>query len=217
MAQLPRYQITVLAASGSAPSLAENVVLSEFWLLGADSLYHKFIVNSDGVLQDSEQTATSPSVAQSPGTVSSNMLPVTGASVTLYREGATVNGNQSGTSPFAITVRDDGACTGGDSVFIDTTTGTTYTVDSVAGTTVTISGFVGTLNVTNGSRIVPSNTQPTLYGDDQGGATKANPLTTNSAGMAFCYVAQGHYDVLVSGGGATTTLYESTQVGSPAY
>lgn len=217
MAQLPRYQITVLAASGSAPSLAANVVLDEFWLLGADSLYHKFSVNSDGMLQDSEQTSTSPSTAQSPGTVAANMLPVTGASVALYREGATINGNQSGTSPFAITVRDKGACAGGDTVFLGTVSGTTYSVDSTAATTVTISGFAGTLNVTNGTRIVPSNTQPTLYSDDQGGATKTNPLTTNAQGLAFCYVAQGHYDVLVSGGGSTTNLYESTQVGSPSY
>lgn len=133
---------------------------------------------------------------------------ISGASVTVYREGATINGNQSGTSPLTVTVRHRGKIAAADTVFIGTTTGTTYSVDSVTTTTVVISGFVGTLNVTAGDRIVPSNSQPTLYGDDSGGATTTNPLTTSATGYAQCYLEYGAYDVIVSGGGSTTTLFQ---------
>src|SRR3972149_5314082 len=90
-----------------------------------------------------------------------------GASVTIYREGATVNGNQSGTSPLTVTVRDNGKIATADSVFVNTTTGTTYTVDSTTSTTVVLSGFAGTLVLTSGDRIIPSNSLPTLYADAQ--------------------------------------------------
>ena len=136
------------------------------------------------------------------------------ASVTLYREGATVSGNQSGTSPLAITVRHRGKIAASDTVFIGTDTATTYSVNSVTATTITISGFVGTLNVSNGDRITPSNSQPTLYSDDQGGATTANPLTTSALGRANCWMELGAYDVVVSGSTMTTTAFVSQVVPS---
>src|SRR3989304_1765526 len=111
---------------------------------------------------------------------------VSGQSVTLYREGATVSGNQSGTSPLTITVRHRGKIAAADTVFVDTVTGTTYAVDSVTATTVVLSGFAGTLAVTDGQRLIPSNNKPTLYSDDQGGATTANPLTSGGTGGGGC-------------------------------
>lgn len=136
-------------------------------------------------------------------------LAAVGASVAVYREGATVNGNQSGTTPLTITVRHRGKIAAGDTVFINTTTGTTYSVDSVTATTVVVSGFVGTLNVSNGDRLTPANNLPTLYSDDQGGATTGNPLTTSSLGRAQCWITPAVYDFIVSGGGATTTAFVS--------
>jgi len=133
---------------------------------------------------------------------------VAGSSVTLFREGATVNGNQSSSSPFTVTVRHPGKIAAGDTVFINTTTGTTYSVNSTTATTVVIAGFVGTLVLTNGDRIVPSNTQPTLYGDDQGGATVTNPLTTDANGFARCWMEFGAYDFTVSGAGLTIRLLQ---------
>lgn len=134
-------------------------------------------------------------------------LPASGASVAVYREGATVNGSQSGTTPLTITVRHRGKIAAADTVFIGTTTGTTYSVDSVTATTVVVSGFVGTLAVSGGDRITPSNSQPTLYSDDQGGATTSNPLTTSATGRANCWMEYGNYDLVVSGGGSTTTAF----------
>lgn len=136
-------------------------------------------------------------------------LPATGASVNIYREGATVNGNQSGVSPLAVTVRHAGKIATGDMVFINATTGTTYAATRTSSTVVTLSGFGGTLNVSGGDRITPSNSQPTLYGDDQAGATTSNPLTTSSTGRANCWMEFGAYDFVVSGGGTTTTAFTS--------
>lgn len=142
---------------------------------------------------------------------SSAGLALSGVSVTLYREGATVNGNQSGTSPLTVTVRDNGKIEASDEAFINTTTGTLYTVVSVTDTTVVLSWLGGsTLNLTNGDRIVPNNAKPTLYGDDQGGTSTTNPLTTSATGYASGYLEAGAYEVINSGGLSTTTLWQAS-------
>jgi hypothetical protein len=134
-------------------------------------------------------------------------LPLASKSVTVYREGATfVSG--SGTTPATLTVRNNGKIVAGDTVFIGAVTGTTYTVDSATATTVVVSGFVGTLSPTAGDRIVPSNDLPTLYEDDQGGASKTNPLTTSATGLAQAWIATGAYDHILSGSGVDTVLFQ---------
>lgn len=137
---------------------------------------------------------------------------LSGVSVTIYREGATINGNQSGTTPLTVTVRNPGKILAGDSVFVETASGTLYSVDSVTSTTIVISGFIGTLSLTGGNRLVPFGSKPTLYADDQAGATTGNPITTSSVGRAACYMEAGAYDVIYSGGAATATLLESQTV-----
>lgn len=132
-----------------------------------------------------------------------------GVSVAVYREGATVSGNQSGAAPTAFTVRHLGKLAANDTVFVNAITGTTYNVTAVTQTTVTLSGYVGTLTLNNGDRLVPSNNLPTLYGDDQAGATTVNPLTSSSTGRVNCWLPFGNYDLVMSGGGLTTTLYSS--------
>lgn len=132
-----------------------------------------------------------------------------GASVAIYREGATINGAQAGVSPLALTVRHAGKIATGDTVFIETDSGTTYSATRTSATVITLAGFAGTLSVLNGQRIVPANNQPTLYSDDQGGATTGNPLATSSTGIASCWIRTGIYEALVSGAGITTTLVTS--------
>ena len=139
-------------------------------------------------------------------------LAVSGASVAVYREGATVNGNQSGATPLTVTVRHRGKITSADTVFINTATGTTYTATVLSATSIQLSGFSGTLSLTGGDRITPSNSTPTLYGDDQAGASTSNPLTSTSTGRAQCWLVNGAFDVVVSGGGATTTAFTSQTV-----
>lgn len=134
---------------------------------------------------------------------------ISGSSVAIYREGATVNGNQSGTSPFAVTVRHAGKIATGDDVFVNAASGTTYSATRTSSTVITLAGFVGTLNLTSGDRLTPSGSQPTLYSDDQAGASTANPLTSSSTGVASCWMEYGAYEVIVSGGGATTTLFQA--------
>jgi hypothetical protein len=134
---------------------------------------------------------------------------VAGADVNVYREGATVQGNQSGTTPLAVTVRHAGKIATGDSVFVDAATGTTYSATRTSATVITLSGFTGTLSLSGGSRLTPSNNKPTIYADDQGGATTSQPLLTSSTGRAQCWIEFGAYDYVVSGGGTINTTFVS--------
>lgn len=123
-----------------------------------------------------------------------------GASVEVRKRGATVDGAQSGVT--TVNVRDPGAIVAGDTVQVNGE-GTGYSVSSVSATTVVVGSAV---TVANLDRLSPSTNLPTLYDASDGGTTKTNPLTTDSEGMAFAYVAGGQYDGLISGTGLTTTL-----------
>lgn len=134
---------------------------------------------------------------------------IAGASVAVYREGATVNGNQSGTSPTTFTVRHRGKIVTGDNVFVNAATGTLYAATVVSATQITLGGYVGILSLNGGDRLTPSGSQPTLYADDQGGATTSNPLTSSSTGRVSCWMEYGAYDLVLSGGGLTATSFTS--------
>lgn len=136
-------------------------------------------------------------------------LPLSGSSITIYREGSTVSGNQSKTSGQAFTVRHPGKLEVNDTVFINATTGTTYTVSVVTGTAVTLTGQASALSLNDGDRIIASNNLPTLYSDDQAGASETNPLTTSVYGLAQTHIQPGAYEYIVSGGEAATTLYQA--------
>lgn len=126
-------------------------------------------------------------------------------SVEVRKQGATVSGNQSGTTPLTITVNTSGAIDSTDTVVIDTGT-TSYSVDSITTTTVVVSGFAGTLAVTDDQRLSPTTNLPTLYNDVVSAESKSNPLTTDSNGNVEAWLPQGPYDLHISGGSATTTL-----------
>jgi len=137
-----------------------------------------------------------------------------GCSVYLYREGASVNGAASGASPLTVNVRHRGKIATGDSVFVNSASGTTYTATVVSATQLQLSGFIGTLSLSGGDRLVPSNNQPTLYSDDQGGSSTSNPLTSDSTGIAGCWMKPKNYEVLVTGGtpNLNARLYQGTVV-----
>jgi hypothetical protein len=134
--------------------------------------------------------------------------------VNIYRQGATVNGAQSGASPLTVNVRDTGGIAAADTVFINTVTGTSYSVSSITATTVVLAGFVGTLALSDKDRIVPSNSQPTIYFDAVAGAVATQPLMSSSTGESTCWIKGGSYDVLEFGGGITTRLTTDVRVGA---
>lgn len=126
---------------------------------------------------------------------------ISGASVEVRRQGATCNGAQSG-SPLTVDAVNGIVAT--DEIVQGTGT-TQRTVSAVTATTVTCgAGFT----VSDDERLSIVSGLPSLYVDAQSNEAASNPLTTNSRGMAECYVLGGFYDVHVSGGGATTTLYQ---------
>lgn len=145
-------------------------------------------------------------------------LPVVGAEVTLYREGATANGSSGPNSPtLAVAVHSPGRIQDGDAVFLDNDPSTTYSVDTVDATTVNLQGLGADLTVSNLQRLVPVTDPPTLYEDDQGGGSGStpNPLTTDSVGRVNCWIETGAYEEIIDVSG-TKTLFQGIQIGYDA-
>ncbi len=141
-------------------------------------------------------------------------LPRSGADVTIYREGATASGTQVlNIGSETLTVRHRGKIENGDVVFIGTATGTTYSVSNVTDTTMDLA-VAGAVTVNNGDRVIPSNNLIDLFGDDQGGATTANPTPTSVNGLAEAYLESAAIDYIVAGGGAAATLFQGNVSGS---
>lgn len=144
---------------------------------------------------------------------------VSGASVTVYSQGGTVNGSASGASPLAVTVYHAGAIptSGSPTVEVWDAAGTTrraasdattsFTAGTVGETSVTLSGFTGTLSITANDRLVLTSNQPTLYADTAAAVSKSNPLTTDANGFAFAWARGNFYDTKVSGTGLTTKIF----------
>lgn len=133
-------------------------------------------------------------------------IPVSGASVEVRKQGATVNGLHAGATT-SFTVNDPGALAAADNVQVGTDSGTTRSVSSVTATNVTVGGG-GFTDVADDSRLTCIDNLPTLYNDAQGAESKSNPLTTDSSGVAECWASVRPYDLLVSGSGVTTQLLQ---------
>lgn len=134
---------------------------------------------------------------------------LSGVSVEVRKQGATINGDQGAVTTY--TVNSPGAIAAADTVAIGTSA-TTASVSSVTATTVVVGATLGA--VSDDDRITHVLTLPTLYNDAEGAETKANPLTTGSTGQVTCWLTGGYYDIKVSGGAATTTLYQDQWVGA---
>lgn len=118
-------------------------------------------------------------------------------------QGAQVSGAQAGPITI-INVDSPGAVVATNTVSIGTA-GTTRTVSSVTASTVVVGG-PGFASVSDDDRITIVSPLPTLYEDAEAATSKTNALTTDAAGYANCYIVGGKYDILISGGGLTTTL-----------
>lgn len=138
-------------------------------------------------------------------------LPLQSVNVEIRKQGATVDGAQSGVSPLVVAINDQGNVANGDSVVINATGTEVATVSAVGTDAMTLSGFADTLVLADDDRITvtrqtPSSDPPTLYNDSQRteADTIANPLITDANGEVACWIVQGFYDILVSGGAITT-------------
>lgn len=133
-------------------------------------------------------------------------LPVSGASVEVRKQGATVDGLHSGATT-SFTVNDPGAIAVSDLVQA-VIGGLTRSVSSLTATNVTVGG-PGFADLADDTRLFVSSPLPTLFNDAQGAETIANPLTTDANGLVKCWIVGGKYDLLVSAAGVlATTLYE---------
>lgn len=133
---------------------------------------------------------------------------LSGVTIDIYKEGAVVNGNQSGASPLTVVVRHPGKILTGDTVFVNTTTGTTYNVNSTSLTTVVLSGFGGNLVLNDGDKLIPLTGRPLFYNDDQGAGTGASSFVTDTPrGVVNVYGYPGAYSVVSSGAGTVTRLF----------
>lgn len=120
--------------------------------------------------------------------------PIPNASVEIRTQGAFVTSTQAGPT---FTVDNIGGIAVGNQVKANATGTVTRNVSAVTITTVTTGGpGLGTLN--NGDRITVTSALPTLYADENGDETKANPLTTDANGLAYCWAPVMPYDVLES-------------------
>ena len=132
--------------------------------------------------------------------------PVSGASVAVRKQGATVNGAHAGATT-SFTVNDPGGITtSSENVVVGTGT-TTRSVASIGATNVT-TGAPGFPDLADDDRLSPTTNTPTLYNDATGTeSTGSSTLTTNSNGLATAWLRGGSYDIHVSAAGITTVLY----------
>lgn len=138
-----------------------------------------------------------------------------GATLTVYRQGATLSAGSTITAaPTVLSVYDVGRLLVGDTVQLGANAAQQMTVTALTANTVTVTSSVGTFVAATGSRLVPYGVLPTLYNESTGTNTTANPITLNSRGLGEFYVRESLVDVIVSGTGLTTTLYQNEPTGS---
>lgn len=157
-------------------------------------------------------------IFKSASATDTSRVPASSATIGVYREGATAQGAGSEVGAGAtITVHDPGAIVAGDSVSIGTSLTTILrSVTSITSTTIVVAaGGIGAFAWLDGSRIVPINTRPLTYTDDQGAEATAvaSQATTDSLGEAFVYTRTAHIEALVTDGSTLTLLQDLTGVG----
>lgn len=114
------------------------------------------------------------------------------ASVEVRKQGAQVSGSHSPGNP--ITVDDVGAIVDGDNVRLNASTSPTRVATILSATSIDCGlGFTAA----DDDRLTCI-TPITVYEDALANTTKANALTTDAQGRAWCYVVGGKYDALLS-------------------
>ena len=120
-----------------------------------------------------------------------------GAYAHVRRQGATVSGAQSGTTPFTVTVNNVGGVVAGDSVAVNAGT-TTYFVAAVTSTTIQLTVFAGTLILADDDRLVPVAQATNLYNDATAAESLSFPLSLDANGNATAWCRPGLYDILIA-------------------
>lgn len=132
------------------------------------------------------------------------LVPASGASVEVRRQGASVSGAQSGTP---LNLDAINGILVGDTIVRNASSSPTKVATAITATTIDLSGG-GFVSVSDDDRLSIISGLPTLYVDAQGNETTPNPGTTDANGMFVAYSLGGLYDILTSGGGTTTTLHQ---------
>lgn len=145
-------------------------------------------------------------------------IPVSGAPVRVYKQGATVSttGPLSIATGTAVAVYDTGRLKATDTVALwrlngsgiwtRITTGTATVASKVSQTSITLTIATGSLSVQRGDRLVPTSNRPTVYDEPSGThAITASPTPLcDTTGRLIAFVAQPLVDVVV-GDGVTGT------------
>lgn len=144
-------------------------------------------------------------------------IPADGATVTVFKQGATVKTGPVTVSSgnVAVAVYGVGRLLAGDTVQKGTDVTKQMIVVSVDNDTqVTLTRAISddiTLNVDD--RLVPYSNKPTLYTESSGTDTTPNPLTLGAQGLIEFYCPETRFDYIVTGGGIMSTLYIDNEGG----
>jgi hypothetical protein len=142
-------------------------------------------------------------------------VPAGGASVGVYRQGATVNGNVTVTTAGAgvlVTVFNMGGLLNGDALQLNTDSTKTMAIVSTTGYPSDTQIFVKSTNgqsivLVTGDRLVPTGSRPACYSDSLGINNLGDTLTVSSTnGAAEAYIAAPRFDYIISGSGITSSL-----------
>jgi len=142
-------------------------------------------------------------------------LPVTGATVEIRKQGGTVQGT---TGPTTIDLHAIGAMAAFDTVNIDNDADSPVAVLTIpSGTQITVVGPGLAPLINDVTRVTVALPLPSIFNAEDGGESKANPLTTDANGLAFAYAPVGFYDAFVTRGAVTFLLTNVLAVGGTSF
>jgi hypothetical protein len=154
------------------------------------------------------------------GTTDTAQIP-TAATVTIYRQGATVTSNFTVTSgnigPYSVAVANTAEIQAGDTVQVGTDPAKGFTVDSVPDSThiSLLNDLALSTTVFAASRLVVTSPLPSIYDNAPGTSTTSNPITADSStGRAQVYVRNKRFDYIVSGTVSPSRLFIDAEGGS---
>lgn len=161
----------------------------------------------------------STTIFKDAGTGNTNQVVADNASCEVYRQGAKVAPTAPlvlHSAPTTVTVFSVGRMAVNDTVQQNADETKRFICTEVTSSTAVklqASGL-NDIQLVNGDRLILINTPPSLYDNDQAtGSAQANPIPTDSRGYVEFYTAETRFDMIVSGTGLTTTVYEDNEGG----
>jgi hypothetical protein len=159
----------------------------------------------------------STTIFKDAGASSSNQVVAVGASCNVYRQGAKVNGAPLvlTASPTVVNVRSVGRIAVGDTIQQNADETKRFSCTEVTSdTAIKLQAIGADIQLVDGDRLIIVNSQPLLYNNDQAaGSALSQPVQTDSRGYVEFYVDEIQFDMIVSGTGLTTTIYEDSESG----